>query len=145
MAKWLKAWVWEDGQWSETKQGMPQGAVVSSLLANVYLHYVFDLWADAWRRKVARGDVIIVRYADDLSLGGRGTAISERGWQEKAHRMYFEPAPIAPAQRQTIVVGHGIAVSLPSPTKSLDVAPIDCKELAKILSESHQDHVARGE
>jgi retron-type reverse transcriptase len=63
--KWLKAGVSEDGQWSETKQGTPQGAVVSPLLANVYLHYVFDLWADAWRRKVARGDVIIVRYADD--------------------------------------------------------------------------------
>jgi retron-type reverse transcriptase len=63
--KWLKAGVSEDGQWSETKQGTPQGAVVSPLLANVYLHYVFDLWADAWRRKVATGDVIIVRYADD--------------------------------------------------------------------------------
>jgi RNA-directed DNA polymerase len=67
--KWLKAGVSEDGQWSETKQGTPQGAVVSSLLANVYLHYVFDLWADAWRRKVATGDVIIVRYADDLVMG----------------------------------------------------------------------------
>jgi RNA-directed DNA polymerase len=63
--KWLKAGVSEDGQWSETKQGTPQGAVVSPLLANVYLHYVFDLWADAWRRKAATGDVIIVRYADD--------------------------------------------------------------------------------
>src|SRR6201988_932444 len=67
--KWLKAGVSEDGQWSETKQGTPQGAVVSPLLANVYLHYVFDLWADAWRRKVATGEVIIVRYADDLVMG----------------------------------------------------------------------------
>ena len=49
--------------------GTPQGAVVSPLIANVYLHYVFDLWADVWRRKVAKGDVIIVRYADDLVLG----------------------------------------------------------------------------
>ena len=55
----------EDGQWSETQLGTPQGAVVSPLLANVYLHDVFDLWADVWRRKAARGDVIIVRYADD--------------------------------------------------------------------------------
>ena len=62
--KWLKAGVSEDGQWSETKQGTPQGAVVSPLIANVYLHYAFDLWADVWRRKVAKGDVIIVRYAD---------------------------------------------------------------------------------
>jgi group II intron reverse transcriptase/maturase len=67
--KWLKAGVSEDGQWSETKQGTPQGAVVSPLLANVYLHYVFDLWAEAWRKKVARGEVIVVRYADDLVLG----------------------------------------------------------------------------
>jgi group II intron reverse transcriptase/maturase len=58
--KWLKAGVSEDGQWSETKQGTPQGAVVSPPLANVYLHYVFDLWADAWRRKAATGDVIII-------------------------------------------------------------------------------------
>jgi group II intron reverse transcriptase/maturase len=50
--KWLKAGVSEDGQWSETKKGTPQGAVVSPLLANVYLHYVFDLWVEAWRKKV---------------------------------------------------------------------------------------------
>ena len=67
--KWLRAGVSEDGQWSETKQGTPQGAVISPLLANVYLHYVFDLWIDVWRRKVAKGDVIAVRYADDLALG----------------------------------------------------------------------------
>jgi len=67
--KWLKAGVSEDGQWSETSKGTPQGAVVSPLIANVYLHYCFDLWADVWRRKVAKGDVIIVRYADDLALG----------------------------------------------------------------------------
>src|ERR1700688_121104 len=67
--KWLKAGVSEDGQWSETSKGTPQGAVVSPLIANVYLHYCFDLWADVWRRKVANGDVIIVRYADDVALG----------------------------------------------------------------------------
>jgi RNA-directed DNA polymerase len=67
--KWLKAGVSEDGQWSETDKGTPQGAVVSPLIANVYLHYLFDLWADVWRRKAAKGDVIIVRYADDLVLG----------------------------------------------------------------------------
>ena len=67
--KWLKAGVSEDGQWSETKLGTPQGAVASPLLANVYLHHVFDLWADVWRKKVARGDIIVVRYADDLVVG----------------------------------------------------------------------------
>jgi len=67
--KWLKAGVSEDGQWSETDRGTPQGAVASPLIANVYLHYVFDLWADVWRRIEAKGDVIIIRYADDLVLG----------------------------------------------------------------------------
>ena len=65
--KWLRAGVSEDGQWSETMVGTPQGSVVSPLLANVYLHYVFDLWVEAWRKKVAQGDVIVVRYADDCA------------------------------------------------------------------------------
>jgi RNA-directed DNA polymerase len=63
--KWLKAGVMEEGRWEETTEGTPQGAVISPLLANVYLHYVFDLWVEAWRKKVARGQVIVVRYADD--------------------------------------------------------------------------------
>src|SRR5215475_8820280 len=67
--KWMKAGVSENGQWSESKVGTPQGAVVSPLVANVYLHYVFDLWVEAWRKKVARGDMIVVRYADDLVVG----------------------------------------------------------------------------
>ncbi len=63
--KWLKAGVSEDGEWSETKVGTPQGAVISPLLANIYLHYVFDLWVDVWRRRIASGDGMVVRYADD--------------------------------------------------------------------------------
>jgi len=66
--KWLRAGVSEDGQWSKTEVGTPQGAVISPVLANLYLHYVLDLWADAWR-KTARGDIIIVRYADDFVMG----------------------------------------------------------------------------
>jgi RNA-directed DNA polymerase len=69
IGKWLAAGVIEDGKWSQTVEGAPQGASVSPLLANVYLHYVFDLWADWWRRHVARGDVIIVRFADDFVMG----------------------------------------------------------------------------
>ena len=67
--KWLKAGISEDGQWSETKVGTPQGAVISPLLANIYLHYVLDQWVGKWRRENAGGDVIIVRYADDFVLG----------------------------------------------------------------------------
>src|SRR5258708_12101837 len=84
--KWLKAGVSEDGQWSETKKGTPQGAVVSPLIANVYLHYVFDLWADVWRRKAAKGDVIIVRYADDLALGFQHRADAVRFLEDLKER-----------------------------------------------------------
>ena len=63
--KWLKAGVSEEGEWSETRVGTPQGAVISPLLANVYLHYVFDQWVEVWRKKLAGGDMIVVRYADD--------------------------------------------------------------------------------
>jgi retron-type reverse transcriptase len=65
----LQAGVSEEGEWKETKVGTPQGAVVSPLLANIYLHYVFDLWVNQWRRKWAHGDMMVVRYADDAVLG----------------------------------------------------------------------------
>jgi RNA-directed DNA polymerase len=67
--KWLSAGVIEDGNWSAVEEGAPQGASVSPLLANVYLHYVFDRWARQWRRRRARGDVIFVRFADDFVAG----------------------------------------------------------------------------
>jgi RNA-directed DNA polymerase len=67
--RWLAAGVVEDGEWSATKEGSPQGASVSPLLANVYLHYALDLWVDWWRRHHAHGDVIIVRWADDFIVG----------------------------------------------------------------------------
>ena len=67
--KWLRAGVSDDGEWSRTTVGTPQGAVISPLLANIYLHYAVDLWVSYWRRVSARGDVIIVRYADDFVMG----------------------------------------------------------------------------
>ena len=66
--KWLNAGIIEEGVWSETEKGTPQGAVISPLLANIYLHYVLDQWTDQWRQS-AQGDVIIVRYADDAVIG----------------------------------------------------------------------------
>lgn len=74
--KWLKAGVLEQSAHIETVEGTPQGAVISPLLANIYLHYVYDLWARAWRRRYATGDMIIVRYADDTIAGfqSRGDA-----------------------------------------------------------------------
>ncbi len=69
IAKWLRAGVIEDGNWFETIEGSPQGASVSPLLANVYLHYVLDRWARQWRNRHARGDMIVVRFADDFVAG----------------------------------------------------------------------------
>jgi hypothetical protein len=67
--KWLRAGVSEEGQWSRTSPGTPQGSVISPLLANIFLHYVLDLWVKQWRKRKARGEVIIVRYADDFVMG----------------------------------------------------------------------------
>ncbi len=67
--KWLNAGVLEDGQVTRVEEGAPQGASASPLLANLYLHYVLDLWIQQWRRKTARGDVIVVRWADDFIVG----------------------------------------------------------------------------
>ena len=67
--KWLRAGVIEDGDWSATLEGTPQGASISTLIANVYLHYVFDLWVHQWRGRQARGEMIVVRFADDAVLG----------------------------------------------------------------------------
>jgi len=67
--KWLKAGVLEEGQRIETAEGTPQGAVISPLLANIYLHYAYDLWVKQWRARHARGDMIVVRFADDTVVG----------------------------------------------------------------------------
>ena len=67
--KWLNAGVIEDGTWSDSGEGTPQGGSLSPLLANVYLHYVLDLWADWWRKTRARGNVVITRFADDFIVG----------------------------------------------------------------------------
>jgi group II intron reverse transcriptase/maturase len=85
--KWLKAGVSEDGEWSETKAGTPQGAVISPLLANIYLHHVLDQWVTEWRKKFALGDVIIVRYADDFVLGFQHRKEAERFLEQLRERL----------------------------------------------------------
>jgi group II intron reverse transcriptase/maturase len=69
MRKWLNAGVMEEEKWYKTDEGTPQGGSISPLLANIYLHYVFDLWANSWRNRKASGDVVMVRFADDMVLG----------------------------------------------------------------------------
>jgi group II intron reverse transcriptase/maturase len=84
--KWLNAGVLEDGKRIQMEEGTPQGGSASPLLANIYLHYVFDLWAQAWRRKQAHGDVIVVRYADDIVIGFQSEADAKRFRAELAER-----------------------------------------------------------
>lgn len=88
--KWLNAGVLEDGQWRRQEEGTPQGGSISPLLANIYLHYAFDLWAHQWRNRRARGDVIIVRYADDFVVGFqyRDDAVRFRGELEERLRTF---------------------------------------------------------
>jgi group II intron reverse transcriptase/maturase len=84
--KWLNAGVLEDGKRMRMEQGTPQGSSISPLLANVYLHYAFDLWVRAWRRKYASGDMIVVRFADDIVLGFQYKSDAERFWKELEER-----------------------------------------------------------
>jgi group II intron reverse transcriptase/maturase len=85
--KWLAAGVIENGAWTASKEGVPQGASASPLLANVYLHYVFDLWAHQWRTRHARGDMVIVRFADDFVVGFEHRDDAERFWADLRERL----------------------------------------------------------
>jgi len=85
--KWLNAGVLEDGKRIRVEEGTPQGGSASPLLANVYLHYVFDLWVQAWRQKRAHGDVIVVRFADDIVVGFRDKADADQFRVELTERM----------------------------------------------------------
>src|ERR687895_34007 len=100
--KWLKAGVIENGKWSETVQGAAQGASASPLLSNVYLHYVFDLWADQWRRRHAHGDVIIVRFADDYIVGFEHQDDAQRFLDDLRGRLVKFTMEAAPVKTRAI-------------------------------------------
>jgi len=104
--KWLRAGVSEDGEWSESKIDTPQGAVISPLLANIYLHYALDLWVAAWRRKVARGDMIVVRYADDVVLGFEHREEAERFLREVRERLAKFGLELHPEKTRLIAFGR---------------------------------------
>jgi group II intron reverse transcriptase/maturase len=87
IGKWLRAGVIEQDQWKAVKAGTPQGATVSPLLANIYLHYVFDTWVHHWRRQSARGEIILVRYADDFVMGFEHRAEAEEFLAQLHQRM----------------------------------------------------------
>ena len=106
IGKWLRAGVIEDGAWSETLEGTAQGASVSPLLANVYLHYVFDLWADQWRRQHARGDMIVVRFADDYVAGFEHRDDAERFLADLRERLAEFTLELAEEKTRLIEFGR---------------------------------------
>jgi group II intron reverse transcriptase/maturase len=103
--KWLKAGILEDGVVTVSDVGTGQGSVISPLLANVYLHYVFDLWAERWRRREANGDMIIVRYADDLVVGFEHETDARRFWD--AMRVRFEEFMLTLHPEKTRLIEFG--------------------------------------
>jgi len=104
--KWLKAGVLEAGEWKDTKMGTPQGSVISPLLANIYLHYVFDLWVDVWRKKCAQGDVIVIRYADDNVLGFQHRAEADRFLEDLRERLRQFGLELHPDKTRRIEFGQ---------------------------------------
>src|SRR6202049_2701889 len=104
--KWLKAGVMEEGAITPTEVGTPQGAVASPMLANVYLHYVFDLWAERWRQHHAHGSVIFVRYADDIVCGFEREADAQRFCAELQQRMEKFALSLHPDKTRMIEFGR---------------------------------------
>jgi RNA-directed DNA polymerase len=107
--KWLKAGVLEDGEVTIRDRGTGQGSVASPLLANVYLHYVFDLWADRWRRREATGDMVIVRYADDIVVGFEHEADARRFWDAMRERLQEFSLSLHPEKTRLIEFGRRAA------------------------------------
>ena len=106
IGKWLKAGVLEEGRLLTVERGTPQGAVISPLLANIYLHYVYDLWVQRWRRRSAQGDVIVVRYADDMVVGFRYLADAHRFLAELKQRLEAFALEVDPDKTRIIEFGR---------------------------------------
>ena len=109
--KWLKAGILEDGTVTVSERGTGQGAVISPLLANIYLHYVLDLWADRWRRREATGDMIIVRYADDVVVGFEHEADASGSSTRCAQRFEEFALSLHPDKTRLIEFGRHAAAS----------------------------------
>jgi group II intron reverse transcriptase/maturase len=103
--KWLNAGVLEDGQRIRVEEGTPQGGSASPLWANVYLHYVFDLWVQAWRGKRGHGDVIVVRFADDIVVGFQSQADADQFRTELTERMNKFHLELHPEKTRLLEVG----------------------------------------
>jgi len=108
--KWLKAGILEDGIVTVDDRGTGQGSVISPLLANIYLHYCFDLWAERWRRREAQGDMIVVRYADDLAVGFEHEGDARRFLDAMRERLGEFTLSLHPDKTRLIEFGRFAAV-----------------------------------
>jgi group II intron reverse transcriptase/maturase len=104
--KWLRAGVLEQGKLTMSERGTPQGGSASPLLANVYLHYVFDRWFQVWQRKIARGEMLVVRFADDIVVGFQDKAEAERFWTELKERMCKFSLELHPEKTRLLEFGR---------------------------------------
>ena len=104
--KWLQAGVLEDGEVTVSDKGTGQGSVASPLLANIYLHYAFDLWAERWRRREATGNMIIVRYADDIVVGFEHEDDARRFWNAMRERLKEFSLSLHPEKTRLIAFGR---------------------------------------
>jgi RNA-directed DNA polymerase len=109
--KWLNAGVLEDGKRMQVEAGTPQGGSASPLFSNVYLHYVFDLWVRAWRQKQVHGDMIVVRFADDIVLGFQYKSDAERFREELAQRLRKFRLELHPEKTRLVEFGSYAAVN----------------------------------
>src|SRR6201981_2899157 len=122
--KWLRAGILEDGTVTVDDRGTGQGSVISPLLANIYLHYCFDLWAERWRRQEARGDMIVVRYADDLVVGFEHEDDSRRFLDALRERFGEFTLSLNPGKTRLIEFGRHAAVE----RKKRGIASPTCAE-----------------
>ena len=115
--KWLRAGVLEDEIVTNEEKGTGQGSVILPLLSNVYLHYVFDLWAERWRRREAMGDVIMIRYADDLVVGFQHESDARRFWDAMRDRLREFSLSLHPDKTRLIEFGRFAAQSADVPNR----------------------------
>jgi RNA-directed DNA polymerase len=109
--KWLKAGILEDGVVTVSDKGTGQGSVISPLLANIYLHYSLDLWAERWRRREATGDMIVVRYADDIVVGFEQETDARRFWDAMRDRLQEFSLSLHPEKTRLIEFGRHAAIN----------------------------------
>jgi RNA-directed DNA polymerase len=104
--KWLNAGVLEEGRWKSSEEGTPQGGSASPLMANIFLHYVFDLWVHQWRKTKARGDVIVIRFADDFVVGFQHRSDAERLHKDLEERFAKFKLRLHPEKTRLIEFGY---------------------------------------